>query len=73
MKPVHQSVVQLIKLILRSPPAEPDSGWRTVSPLLRATVQTTAALCPELFQLELDHTPARVRLSPDGEVLARYL
>ena len=67
MKNLSDNDLSFLKLLMRSP--DLGDGWRKSSE--RVWPLVTGFSKQEL--VELDHDNKRVRLTPDGEVLTRYI
>jgi len=70
-KSTREELGAFARLIQRS--ADLGDGWRNVSNTLRKLVTAKSSLAPDLFELREVETGLQVRLSSDGEVVARYL
>lgn len=70
-KNTREDLGAFVRLLQRS--VDLGDGWRGVSNMLRKLVTAKSALAPELFELRETEAGLQVRLSPDGNVVARYL
>jgi hypothetical protein len=66
-------IAPFLQLLLRTP--DTGDGWRKVSSMLSSVATDEIAKAPELF--ETQHTEGEdgflVRLTPEGQIVSRYL
>lgn len=67
MHKLTQQAKDTIKLIQRSPNV--GDGWRNVSEPLRKHITTWLQSAEDLFEFDGE----RIRLSPEGQTVAKYL